>query len=600
MGKKEKTCKVSIGGQAVLEGVMMRGKTAMATAVRDSDGIIRLETKRIKPLGNNNLFFRLPIIRGVVNFLSSMFGGTAVLMRSADVFGEGEPSKLEKWFAEKLRVNVMSVVSVFSLFLGLALAIGLFIFLPQLIRVGLQKLFNNGLEFNVWATNFIEGGVKLVIFVGYILLVSLLKDIRRTFMYHGAEHKTITCYEKGLELTVENARKCKRVHDRCGTTFLVFVMIVSIIIFALFESLLSHYQIELSKGIRVLCKIGFLPIVAGLSYELLKGLSKTDCFIFYPLKVPGLLLQRITTREPSDDMLEVAITAFSKVLEMDKDQSIKEQSFVLPLKRAELTKSVIEKLKANGIEEIAEAEWIVSITLGVKRDEVYLNNLVTPKYVEKVNGVVEERITGKPLWYCVGDADFYGYKIKVDNRVLIPRPETEELVLRAKEYITDKSQVLDLCTGSGAIAIAIKKETNASVTAVDISEEALELARENAKINGAEIEFIKSDMFSSIENKKFDVILSNPPYIKSEDLSGLQKEVKDFEPMLALDGGEDGLKFYKIIAENVRNYLNEKGVLLMEIGYNQSEEVKGLFSGYKEISTIKDLENKDRIIKVVY
>lgn len=600
MGKKEKTCKVSIGGQAVLEGVMMRGKTAMATAVRDSDGIIRLETKRIKPLGNNNLFFRLPIIRGVVNFLSSMFGGTAVLMRSADVFGEGEPSKLEKWFAEKLKVNVMSIVSVFSLFLGLALAIGLFIFLPQLIRVGLQKLFNNGLEFNVWATNFIEGGVKLLIFVSYILLVSLLKDIRRTFMYHGAEHKTITCYEKGLELTVENARKCKRVHDRCGTTFLVFVMIVSIIIFALFESLLSHYQIELSKGIRVLCKIGFLPIVAGLSYELLKGLSKTDCFIFYPLKVPGLLLQRITTREPSDDMLEVAITAFSKVLEMDKDQSIKEQSFVLPLKRAELTKSVIEKLKANGIEEVAEAEWIVSITLGVKRDEVYLNNLVTPKYVEKVNGVVEERITGKPLWYCIGDADFYGYKIKVDGRVLIPRPETEELVLRAKEYIGKESHVLDLCTGSGAIAIAIKKETDATVTAVDISEEALELARENAKINGAEIEFIKSDMFSSLENRKFDVILSNPPYIKSEDLAGLQKEVKDFEPMLALDGGEDGLKFYKIIAENVRNYLNEKGVLLMEIGYNQSEEVKGLFSRYKEISTIKDLENKDRIIKVVY
>ena len=600
MGKKEKTCKVSIGGQAVLEGVMMRGKTAMATAVRDSDGVIRLETKRIKPLGNNNLFFRLPIIRGVVNFLSSMFGGTAVLMRSADVFGEGEPSKLEKWFAEKLKVNVMSIVSVFSLFLGLALAIGLFIFLPQLIRVGLQKLFNNGLEFNVWATNFIEGGVKLLIFVGYILLVSLLKDIRRTFMYHGAEHKTITCFEKGLELTVENARKCRRVHDRCGTTFLVFVMLVSIIIFALFESLLAHYQIELSKGIRVLCKIGFLPIVAGLSYELLKGLSKTDCFIFYPLKVPGLLLQRITTREPSDDMLEVAITAFSKVLEMDKDQSIKEQSFVLPLKRAELTKSVIEKLKANGIEEIAEAEWIVSITLGVKRDEVYLNNLVTPKYVEKVNGVVEERIMGKPLWYCVGDVDFYGYKIKVDSRVLIPRPETEELVLRAKEHIGNESYVLDLCTGSGAIAIAIKGETDAIVTAVDISEEALELARENAKINGAEIEFIKSDMFSSIENKKFDVILSNPPYIKSEDLSGLQKEIKDFEPMLALDGGEDGLKFYKIIAENVRNHLKENGVLLMEIGYNQSEEVKGLFSGYREISTIKDLENKDRIIKVVY
>lgn len=600
MKGKDKQKKVSIGGQAVLEGVMMRGKTAMATAVRDTDGIIRLEAKRVNTLAQKSLFFRLPIIRGVANFISSLFGGTRVLMRSAEVFGEGEPSKFERWLSEKLKVDIMSVVGFVSLLLGLALAVGLFMFLPQTIRIWLQNLFNEGVEFNVWAVNFIEGGLKLIIFLCYIFLVSLLKDIRRTFMYHGAEHKTITCYEKGLELTVENAKKCKRVHDRCGTTFLVFVMLVSIIVFAVFESVISSNGIVLEKWVRILCKIGFLPIVAGLSYELLKGLSKTDCFVFYPLKVPGLLLQKVTTREPDHSMLEVAITAFNKVLEMDSDASIPETEFIIPMKREELTKKVIETLLENGIEEKAEAEWIVSIALGVNREEVYSSKMVTPKYIEKIEKIVNERITGRPLWYCIGDTEFYGYKIKVDERVLIPRPETELLVYNAKKYIDSQSVVLDLCTGSGAIAISIKKETEAKVFASDVSQEALGLAKENANLNKADVNFILSDMFENLGQEKFDVILSNPPYIRSDEMKSLQREVKDFEPILALEGGEDGLKFYRIIAQKVKDHLKEKGVLLLEIGYNQAEEVKKLFDGYREIEVIKDLENNDRIIKVVF
>ena len=223
-----------------------------------------------------------------------------------------------------------------------------------------------------------------------------------------------------------------------------------------------------------------------------------------------------------------------------------------------------------------------------------------PKMIEKIDKIVNERLTGKPLWYCIGDADFYGYKIKVDKRVLIPRPETELLVLNAKEIINSESKVLDLCTGSGAIAIAIKKETDAKVCASDVSSEAIDLAKENAKLNDADIEFITSDMFNELEGRKFDLIVSNPPYVKEEDLSSLQKEVRDFEPMLALNGGEDGLKFYRIIAEKVKNYLKENGVLLLEIGYNQAEEVKELFTEYKEIKVIKDLENNDRIVKVVF
>lgn len=592
--KNQKNKQTSIGGQAVIEGVMMRGATAMATAVRDSDGNICVESQRIKPTEKRNRFLRLPIIRGVVSFAQSLVGGSKTLMRSAEVFGEGEPSKFEKWVAEKLKINVMSVVITFSLILGLALAVFLFMWLPQFLRERLEALFS--VKFGLWAKNFIEGGFKLLVFVAYILLASLLKDIRRTFMYHGAEHKTISCFESGKELSVENAKKCTRVHDRCGTTFMVFVLFISIIVFAATEALIGT---NIEKVYRVLLKLALLPIVAGLSYELLKLLAKTKSPLVFPLKVPGLLLQRITTREPDEQMLEVAITAFKKVMEMDADPSVPEQQFSLPKKRCELLKEVRGKLAANGIDESAEAEWIVSLTLKIKRDQVGSSDMVPPIDVEKINKIVDERVLGRPLWYCIGDTEFYGYKIKVDERVLIPRPETEVLVYNAIGCISENSVVLDLCTGSGAIAIAVKKETGATVTAVDVSEEAIALAKENAALNRAEIEFVESDLFSMLENRKFDVILSNPPYIKSEDIENLQREVKNYEPKTALDGGKDGYDFYRIIAENASRFLNENGVLFLECGIGQAEYVKSLLTDFSSVEIIKDYENIDRVIKAV-
>ena len=363
MGKKsERVKRTSVGGQAVIEGVMMRGVSSMAIAVRDEDDVIRIESKRIKPQSERSKFLRLPLIRGVVSFIESFSSGTRTLMRSADVFGEGEPSRFEKWLAEKLKIDVMKIVTGFALILGLALAIFLFMWLPQFTRISLERLFKT--DFGVWADNFIEGGLKLLIFVLYILLASLLKDIRRTFMYHGAEHKTISCYEKGLDLTVENVKKCSRVHDRCGTTFMVFVMLISILTFAVVESLVGG---KIENVFRILLKIALLPVVAGLSYELLKGLSKTQSPLVLPLKIPGLLLQRITTREPDDKMIEVAIASFNTVMEMDEDKTIKEKTFIVPEKRKDLVNRVKESLKENGIDEDAEAEWIVSIALDVKR-----------------------------------------------------------------------------------------------------------------------------------------------------------------------------------------------------------------------------------------
>lgn len=607
--KKQKTAKkTSIGGQAVLEGVMMRGKRSMATAVRDQDGVIRMETERLTPTDKKPLLFRIPILRGCINFFVSLVSGTKVLLRSAEVFGESEPSRFEKWLSEKCKVNLMSVVMTLSVIIGLALSLGLFVFLPQfLYEIAVKPLFRAvfGVE-SIWIQTISEGLLRIAIFVGYILLTSLLSDIRRTYCYHGAEHKTISCYEKGLDLTVENVRTCTRVHNRCGTTFMFFVMMVSILVVAVVRSVLEPIfptvgvdGFTLNKLWQFLIRIGCIPLTAGLSYELLKALAKTENPIFAPLKAPGLLLQRVTTKEPEDDMIEVAIAAFTKVLEMDEDESIPTEKFVTARKFGEFKEEQTKILTDAGIDEPADVDWIFCEVLQVKRDALLAydkDRLLSPLQTEKITALIQARATGKPLAYVLGTAEFYGYTVKVDERVLIPRPETELLTERVIAELNEGDTVLDLCTGSGAIAITLAKNTKATVFASDISEEALTLAKENAASLGAEISFIQSDLFENIQ-QKFNVIVSNPPYIPSADIETLDREVKDYEPRLALDGGEDGLDYYREIVKTARKFLEKEGVLFLEIGINQAEAVEELLKKHYEVTIYPDYQGILRMVR---
>lgn len=591
MAKKlKKPNKTNIGGQAVIEGVMMRGNSSMAISVRDEDGVIRVETERLKPVKEKPFIFRTPFIRGILSFVDSLFSGTKILMRSAEVYGEGEPSKFEKFLSEKLKIDIYSVVMFVGVLLGLVLAVGLFMFLPNLATNGIADL--TGLEKKSFWFNLIEGGLKMLIFVLYILLTSLMRDVRRTYMYHGAEHKTISCFERGLPLTVENVKSCSRVHDRCGTTFTFLVLFISILVFSLANTFLQATAVWQ----RVLIKIALLPAVAGISYEILKLLAKTENPIFFIFKAPGLALQMLTTKEPDEDMIEVAIKSFNTVLEMDADPTIEPKKFITAEKCSAALERVKKTLKEGGVEEEAEAEWIISIICGVKRGELAerAEERITPANVEKINAAVKERLTGRPLWYVLGTCDFYGYEFNVDERALIPRPETEELCYNALKEIKAENKVLDLCTGSGAIAITIKLKSGASVTASDISKEALSLAHENAQKLGADISFVESDMFENIEGK-FDFILSNPPYIKKEDIKGLQKEIA-FEPVSALDGGEDGLDFYRVIAAKAKEHLTENGKLFLEIGYDQKEALIDLFKDFSHIEVLKDASQNDRIL----
>ena len=585
----------------------MRGKTVMATAVRDPEGVIQIESERLTPPEKKSKFSRLPFVRGVVNFVRSLIDGNRILMRSADVAmpDDEQPTKAEKWLQEKHGVDLGGIFNFIAVLLGVVLAVAIFIALPQFITGFLPfDKTSTGVD-GLWF-NLIEGGIRLLVFIAYILIISLIPSLKRVFMYHGAEHKTISCYEKGDELTIENVRGCTRVHDRCGTTFLFLVMIVSILVFSLANLVVAQWLYtgtRLDGVLRVAFKLLLLPVVAGVSYEILRLLSKTKNKIFWIFKAPGLLLQRLTTREPDDKMIECAIVAFKTVLEMEQDPSIPERTFATAGKMSVLLKSVKKRFAVANIEE-DEAEWIFALTLNIPKSAVTGDErIVKLAQAKQIIKIADERLTGRPLWYIIGDTDFCGYKIKVDERVLIPRPETEELAMMAVASLEEGQSVLDLCTGSGAIAVAVYKESEkrgkkVQVTAVDISEDALTLAKENAEQNGADIRFLQSDLFTRIRGR-FDVIVSNPPYIPSAEIETLQREVKDFEPRLALDGGADGLDIYRKIAEDAFKYLNRGGMLLLEVGEGEAEKVSKMFKGSAYTIIVKDFNGVDRYVKIM-
>lgn len=297
--------KTSIGGQAVIEGVMMRGPKEIAVAVRKSDGEIVVDKQPVASVIQKYKFLKLPIIRGVVSFIESMVVGIKTLMFSAELYDTEEddptykPSKFDLWL-EKVFGN-KDVLVYTSLVISMVLAMGLFVLLPALITKYSTFFISNNV-----VKSLIEGVVRMGIFILYIFLVSRTKEMQRVFQYHGAEHKSIACYEHGEELTVENVRKYTRFHPRCGTSFLIEVMIISVIVF----SFLSWDNIF----VRILTKLALMPVVAGLAYEVIKLAGRYDNKIMGIVNKPGLWLQRLTTREPDDSQLEVAIRSLTEVL----------------------------------------------------------------------------------------------------------------------------------------------------------------------------------------------------------------------------------------------------------------------------------------------
>ncbi len=312
---KDTSCpmkKTSIGGQALIEGIMMRGPEVSAMAVRNPEGEIVLEKWETTATFKGK-FFKLPIIRGIFNFIDSMRSGYKCLMRSAEIAGleEEEPSKDGK--SGGISQVGMNILMVISAVLGVLLAVALFMWLPVQIYSWTAKAVP-ALDGNRFLRSLCEGVLRIVIFLGYMLLMTRMKDIRRTFEYHGAEHKTIFCYEKGLPLTVENVRAQRRFHPRCGTSFMVLMLIVGIFVSMFIPP-------NLPTLLRTAIKLLTLPVVVGIGYELIKLAGRVDNWLTRAISAPGTWMQHLTVLEPDDAMIECAIAAFVEVLPEDEKKA---------------------------------------------------------------------------------------------------------------------------------------------------------------------------------------------------------------------------------------------------------------------------------------
>ncbi len=309
----DKNCELiakSIGGQAVIEGVMMRGKSIYCMAVRNiNTKEIAVEKNPVKSLANRAKLLKLPFIRGIASFVDSLVLGMKIIMRSATLSGldeetqEQKKSKLDIWLENKFGEKLTDYIIYFSVFISIILSIGIFMVLPVWISSFITKFFNVSL----WGIGVVEGLVRILIFLAYILLISKMKDVQRLFKYHGAEHKTINCFESGDELTIENVRKHTRLHKRCGTSFLIIVMIVSMVVFMFLRTD--------NVTLRVLSRIILVPLIAGISYEIIKLAGRCDNIFVKIISAPGMALQKVTTKEPEDEMIETAILSLKGVLE---------------------------------------------------------------------------------------------------------------------------------------------------------------------------------------------------------------------------------------------------------------------------------------------
>ena len=321
--KETQTCcekfKTTIGGQALIEGIMMRGPKKDAIVVRGKEGLtVEISDRRIYAPGS---FKTWPFFRGIFTFFDSQVVGVKALMRSADLAPEEmqeEPSKLDKWLEEKLgNEKFQKAVIGFGVAMGLGLSIGLFFLLPMIIG----GFFDRWVETTL-GLNLLEGIIRMCIFMGYMLLVSRMEEMKRVFAYHGAEHKTIRCYEAGLPLTVENVRIQTRLHPRCGTSFLLVVMVTSILVFSVASSglLAAVPALQAIQGtflyrlLMIVFKLLLLPVVVGITYEINRWCGRKDNAFTRALSAPGMWMQNFTTYEPDDSMIEVAITAVQAVL----------------------------------------------------------------------------------------------------------------------------------------------------------------------------------------------------------------------------------------------------------------------------------------------
>ena len=552
----------------VFNGVFCQnGKVGILSIINDkANHFVKKVNCKFKSIYHENI----PFLRGL-EFL--IFGTYNFFWGLLQNLSGDKSGKLDTFISRKLDVSSASVFSVIVSLLSLFLSLFLFGFIPAKISLIFAKL-----SVNRFAKNLVLAICKLLFFSLLLFCFKNIPGINRLYSFN---------MQANIELNkISKITKCK---GHVATSYLNFV--VSCFMFNLF--FISLLGIEAHFLLKHFLNTLIFVLGCSFVFEILNCLekSKIRCII---------LLSSFFVTAKTNQTCNLVVSAAlweKKLLEENVLRETEEKQNEVALSQV---LAYVES-KLDGKFDENEGKWLVAGVLGKKKNDLKFITSIKKSDEQMVKKVLERRLKGEPLDKIFGKVPFYGLTFSVSKDVLSPRPETELLVEKVIEILKNRSKpvVLDLCTGSGAIAISIKNNIkDASVYATDISESALIIAKENAKKHKIKVNFAHNDMFKGLnKRKKYDIIVSNPPYIMSSQIENLDKEVKNYDPRLALDGGEDGLKFYKIIASESVDFLKKDGLLALEIGFDQGEKVKRLLSkNFKEIKVVKDYSNNDRFV----
>lgn len=555
-----------INGSAVL-----KNKNRVISWVNTKGKIEIVSFKDKKNFFKTNFIF----LRGILYLIFGIYIFIISLVKS-EILNKTN-NDFEDKLAKKLRTSSQVVFLTISGILGTLIGFLGLVLIPYFF---FGMLVSKGV--NLYLVAFIMAVIRVVLFLVILLCLKLIPSMRQFYRNNSAGNLAYADYKN---------KKLDSFY--LSTNFLNYVVCGFIISFFV----VSFNVAEINFFIKFLINFVITIIVFSSVYEFLKLFEfKNNLFskfVIYPVAF-------LTCEKPTQTERETAFSAMNEVILMEKNEQriIRENG-------AEIAFSVVfsevkQRLNEAGITDSSESEWLIAAALNINRGELKtITHLKTEQY-KKIKNALLKRENHMPLSKIFNSSNFYGRNFYIDKNVLSPRQETELVVEEAIKIIKESKKnmkVLDLMTGSGIIAITIALETNSTVIASDYSVSALEIAKKNAKNHNVKIKFVESDMLKSFKHEKFDIVISNPPYIPTKDIALLDDEVKKFDPFIALDGGEDGLYFYKEIANNLPQFLKENSVLILEIGYDQAAKVKKLLqNNFKNIKIKKDYGGNDRII----
>ena len=557
-------------------GVRCQNQKRFALAVVDERGAKRLRSGRTK---NKIILWNFPFFRGISYFFCAIIALLCAFWDSTKLSSQPVQSQgLSDKIADKLSIKKQSVIISVLLLISLVLTLIAFGYVPT----KLSFVFI-GMSMNFALRNFLIALVKVFIFILMLLILRFIPAMQDLYKFNGACNQVRLRQGGTQKVGKRDYHSCLNALNVVVFTFLLAMFVITCV----GVSIAAHWNFLINLAIFIAC-IGF-------AFEICYIFDKFRC-----LKPLAIITDFFVSMKPSITHDEIARIALNEVKYFSGEKQLEEDKVARSTLLAEM-QTQLEKAEKF---EKSDVDWIIATVLDKNRAEAKLVKFFTQKQAQEILKACSMRAAGKPLSAIFGFVEFYGLRFDVNKKVLAPRMETEILVEEVVKHVAESknAEILDLCTGSGAIAISLAKFTNAKICASDISKPALQTAAANAQKNNAKVEFIESDMFNKLKKRKFDVIVSNPPYIRTLDISGLDDEVKNFDPSLALDGGEDGLKFYRIIAEQAPMHLKNGGWLFLEIGKGQFKDVEKLLSqaGFVDISAKKDYAKIIRVVKAKY